>query len=87
MRRGPAVPRPFYEPARIVQEVERHLALLRARGEQVDYLSFVPDGEPTLDVKLGEMIDRMCPLGIPIAVISNGSLLSRKDVREQVAKA
>jgi wyosine [tRNA(Phe)-imidazoG37] synthetase (radical SAM superfamily) len=25
--------------------------LLRARGEQVDYLSFVPDGEPTLDVK------------------------------------
>jgi wyosine [tRNA(Phe)-imidazoG37] synthetase (radical SAM superfamily) len=81
------VPRPFYEPAQIVQEVERHLVLLRARGEQVDYLSFVPDGEPTLDVKLGEMIDRLRPLGIPIAVISNGSLFSREDVREQVAKA
>jgi wyosine [tRNA(Phe)-imidazoG37] synthetase (radical SAM superfamily) len=81
------VPRPFYEPARIVQEVARHLALLRARGEQVDYLSFVPDGEPTLDVKLGETIESLRPLGIPIAVISNGSLLSREDVRAQVAKA
>jgi wyosine [tRNA(Phe)-imidazoG37] synthetase (radical SAM superfamily) len=81
------IPRPFYEPARSVQDVQQHLALLRARGEQVDYLSFVPDGEPTLDAKPGETIDRLRPLGIPIAVISNGSLLSRKDVGEQVAKA
>jgi wyosine [tRNA(Phe)-imidazoG37] synthetase (radical SAM superfamily) len=83
-------PRQFYEPARIVQEVQRHLALLSERGErgeQVDYLTFVPDGEPTLDSRLGETIERQHPLGIPIAVITNGSLLFREDVREQLAKA
>lgn len=79
--------RTFYEPARIVQEVRRHLALLRERGEQVDYLTFVPDGEPTLDAKLGETIERLRPLGIPIAIITNGSLLTREGVREQIAAA
>jgi wyosine [tRNA(Phe)-imidazoG37] synthetase (radical SAM superfamily) len=53
----------------------------------VDYLTFVPDGEPTLDDQLGETIERLGPLGIPIAVISNGSLLSREDVRERLSKA
>ncbi len=80
-------PRSFYKPARIVQEVRRHLALLSERGEQVDYLTFVPDGEPTLDSGLDEIIERLRPMGIPIAVISNGSLLFRKDVRERLNRA
>jgi wyosine [tRNA(Phe)-imidazoG37] synthetase (radical SAM superfamily) len=80
-------PRPFYKPSRIVEEVERHLVLLRERGEEVDYLTFVPDGEPTLDTRLAEMIDGLRPLGLPVAVISNGSLLFREDVRERLAQA
>jgi wyosine [tRNA(Phe)-imidazoG37] synthetase (radical SAM superfamily) len=86
-RRTEVAPRAFYAPAEIVREVERHLSRLRRRGERVDYLSFVPDGEPTLDERLGETIDRLRPFGVPIAVISNGSLLSRKDVRERLSKA
>ena len=81
------VPRAFYPPARIIESVERHLERLHERGEGVDYLSFVPDGEPTLDCHLGETIDGLKPLGIPIAVISNGSLLSREAVRAALSKA
>ena len=81
------VPRAFYPPDRIVRDVERHLSQLRDRGERVDYLTFVPDGEPTLDAHLGEAIERLKPLGIPVAVISNGSLLYREDVRECLNKA
>lgn len=47
----------------------------------MDYLTFVPDGEPTLDIALGESIDALRDLGIPIAVITNSTLLSRNEVR------
>jgi wyosine [tRNA(Phe)-imidazoG37] synthetase (radical SAM superfamily) len=53
----------------------------------VDYLTFVPDGEPGLDVNLGRSIELLRPLGIPIAVISNASLLWREDVRAVTGKA
>jgi len=86
-RRTEVVPHAFYDPERIVRDVERHLSQLRERGECVDYLTFVPDGEPTLDDHLGDTIERLRPLGIPIAVISNGSLLSRQDVRERLSQA
>jgi hypothetical protein len=33
--------------------VRRRLELLASRGERVDYVTFVPDGEPTLDASLG----------------------------------
>jgi wyosine [tRNA(Phe)-imidazoG37] synthetase (radical SAM superfamily) len=54
---------------------------LKERGECVDYLTFVPDGEPTLDTHLSEEIDRLRSVGIPIAVISNGSLAWNSNVR------
>lgn len=77
----------FYSPDRIFQEVQNHLALVRARNEKVDYLTFVPDGEPTLDINLGRMIDQLRPLKLPIAVISNASLLWNEEVREALGKA
>jgi wyosine [tRNA(Phe)-imidazoG37] synthetase (radical SAM superfamily) len=81
------VPREFYAPDRICQEVETRLAQIRETGSHVDYLTFVPDGEPTLDALLGESIERLRPLGIPVAVISNASLLWHKAVREALMKA
>ena len=50
-------------------------------GERVDYLTFVPDIEPTLDANLGILIKSLRPLAIPIAVISNASLLWQPEVR------
>jgi wyosine [tRNA(Phe)-imidazoG37] synthetase (radical SAM superfamily) len=75
-------PHAFYPPKEILLSVEKRLEALQRRGEGVDWLTFVPDGEPTLDVNLGTTIDLLRPLGIPIAVITNGSLLWREEVRE-----
>jgi len=77
----------FFEPQEILREVQEKLEKTRSVGEVVDYLSFVPDGEPTLDVHLGSTIDLLRTLGIPIAVISNSSLLWRADVRRDLARA
>jgi wyosine [tRNA(Phe)-imidazoG37] synthetase (radical SAM superfamily) len=82
-----AARRAFYAEDEIVADVARKVDDARLAGEPVDYLTFVPDGEPTLDISLGRVIDRLRPLGIKIAVISNGSLLWRSDVRETLANA
>ena len=80
-------PRPFYEPGEILAAVEQRLEEAALAGEGVDYLTFVPDGEPTLDIHLGETIARLKPLGVKIAVISNASLLWREEVRERLLEA
>jgi wyosine [tRNA(Phe)-imidazoG37] synthetase (radical SAM superfamily) len=80
-------PRGFFRPEDIRQAVTARLEAVRQAEERIDYLTFVPDGEPTLDEHLGEAIDLLRPLGIPIAVISNGSLLWREEVRKRLGKA
>jgi wyosine [tRNA(Phe)-imidazoG37] synthetase (radical SAM superfamily) len=80
-------PRCFYPPERIAEAVAGRLKRLRDRGESVDYLTFVPDGEPTLDAGLGEAIDLLRPFDIPVAVISNASLLWREEVRANLGRA
>jgi len=78
---------PFYEPREILQETEEKIAKTREIGLRIDYLTFVADGEPTLDVNLGREIEMLRPLGIKVAVITNGSLISLEDVRADLAKA
>ena len=80
-------PRAFRPPQKIISAVTRRVEVLRESGEQVDFLTFVPDGEPTLDHHLGEEIDGLRSLSVPIAVISNGSLAWREDVRAALGKA
>ena len=77
----------FYEPQRVYEEVARRVNTFRPLGEGIDYISFVPDGEPTLDINLGEEIGLIRPLNIPIAVITNGTLLHLPDVRRDLARA
>lgn len=77
----------FYAPEDIFQAVSEHLKKLASANETVDYLTFVPDGEPTLDINLGKTIELLQPLNIPVAVISNASLLWRKNVRAAIGKA
>ncbi|HRM68081.1 MAG TPA: radical SAM protein [Thauera phenylacetica] len=80
-------PRPSYRPEEILRQVRMRLEAVRAHGDAVDYLTFVPDGEPTLDSRLGESIDALRELGLPIAVISNASLLWHADVRSALRRA
>lgn len=77
----------FYAASDIAHEVRGKLLRLVARGERLDYLSLVPDGEPALDVHLGDLIEALKPFGIPIAVISNASLITREDVRCELMAA
>jgi len=77
----------FYNPEKILNEVEHKVKEAMGRGEQIDYLTFVPDGEPTLDINLGKEIGLLKKLSIKIAVISNSSLIWRKDVRDDLSKA
>ncbi|WP_455208896.1 radical SAM protein [Kaarinaea lacus] len=81
------VPHPFYDPEVIVRTVTQLVHAAQDSGEKIDYLTFVPDGEPTLDVNLGKTIDLLQPLGIRIAVISNASLLWKNEVIEMLNKA
>lgn len=77
----------FYDPKEILRVVRERVEQAKRVGESVDYLTVVADGEPTLDVRLGEAIDVLGSLGRPIAVISNASLLWRADVRDDLARA
>jgi wyosine [tRNA(Phe)-imidazoG37] synthetase (radical SAM superfamily) len=80
-------PSSFYDPRSVAAAVADKVVQARESGEPVDYLTFVPDGEPTLDENLGAAIDALKPLEIPIAVITNGTLIDRPGVREALGKA
>ena len=78
---------PFYEPEDIIKSVGKQVKKAIKKGEPIDYLTFVSDGEPTLDVNLGYEIDLLKSLGIKIGVITNASLIFREDVRADLMKA
>ena len=79
--------RSFYSPQDICDEVRQMVKSSSDLALPIDYLSFVPDGEPTLDINLGQEIDMLRSLGRKIAVITNASLIWDEKVREDLAKA
>jgi wyosine [tRNA(Phe)-imidazoG37] synthetase (radical SAM superfamily) len=79
--------RAFYEPETVLRDVQDKVEKVGEAGETIDYLTLVPDGEPTLDINLGREIELLRPLGIKIAVITNTSLIWREDIRKELMKA
>ncbi|MDZ7626709.1 MAG: radical SAM protein [Ignavibacteriaceae bacterium] len=79
--------REFYPLEEIVTEISERVEQLKNSAERIDYITFVPDGEPTLDINIGKAIQLIKPLGIKIAVITNSSLLWDKEVREDLLLA
>jgi len=77
----------LYQPEEIAHSVKEKVRQAKEKGEPIDYLTFVPDGEPTLDINLGKEIELVKSLGLKIAVISNASLIWRDDVRQDLQKA
>ena len=77
----------FYQPVDVLNEVQRKVAMANNRNEKIDYLTFVSDGEPTLDVNIGEEISLLKQTGISVAVLTNASLLWSSDVREDLLEA
>lgn len=85
--RMPVERQAFYKTDEILRDVERKIAESGAAREPIDYLTIVPDGEPTLDLHLGAEIRRLRALGPKVAVISNASLIWREDVRAELGEA
>ncbi len=75
----------FYKPEEIKKQVKEVIEKLKEK--EIDYISFVPDGEPTIDINLGKEIEILKEFGIKIAVITNSSLIWREDVRNDLKKA
>jgi len=76
----------FYKPEVLLREVEQHLNKLD-KNHFPDFLTFVANGEPTLDVNLGIEIDLLKKFGIPVAVITNASLIYQPEVVTELLKA
>jgi wyosine [tRNA(Phe)-imidazoG37] synthetase (radical SAM superfamily) len=68
----------------VLDELERALGA----GDAPDYISLAGSGEPTLNEGLGELIGRIKELtDIPVAVLTNGSLLWMSEVRDALMSA
>ena len=71
-----------------VDEVAGEVKLRLAEGLEADFLTIGGSGEPTLNSRLGRLIDQIKGLtDIPVAVLTNGSLLYEEEVRQACAKA
>jgi wyosine [tRNA(Phe)-imidazoG37] synthetase (radical SAM superfamily) len=77
----------FYDPEDVRISVQDRATKAGKTGQAIDYLTFVPDGEPTLDINLGLEIERLKNLNLPIAVITNASLIWRQDVGKHLLNA
>jgi wyosine [tRNA(Phe)-imidazoG37] synthetase (radical SAM superfamily) len=61
------------------------LELKDALATRPDYITLSGSGEPTLHARLGEVVDRIKSMtNVPLAVLTNGSLLWDEDVRQQL---
>ena len=75
----------FYPPQDIAAEIREAVQL---HGRELDYVTFVGEGEPTLCVDIGHLISETRNLcDVPIAVITNGSLLSMREVRAELSQS
>lgn len=77
--------RDYVPPDEVVAEIRE---ALRAHGDGVDWITFGGSGEPTLHASLGRMIREVKGLTtVPVAVLTNGALLHRRDVRRDLLAA
>ena len=59
--------------------------LSEVNEDDLDYITFVPDGEPTLDRSLSEHVKTIRELSDkPIAILTNSTLISIEDVRRDL---
>lgn len=73
----------FFSKEEILSEIEDAL-----ENKAIDYITFVGDGEPTLSKDLGWLIEECkARWTIPVAVITNGSLLSDAALRRELGRA
>jgi wyosine [tRNA(Phe)-imidazoG37] synthetase (radical SAM superfamily) len=76
----------YFVPEVILAQVQA--ALAAHRPGDIDWITFVGSGEPTLHASLGLLIRQVKTLtDLPVAVITNGSLLYLPEIREELSAA
>jgi len=71
-----------------VDSVIKEIKQVIDQNSDIDYITFSGSGEPTLNSDIGEMIRKVKSFTqIPVAVLTNGSLLRQKEVREDLSSA
>ncbi len=79
-----AVRKSFFDPDELLQEFRE----LIEDKSHLDYITFSGSGEPTLNSDIGYLIREMKKLSpFPIAVLTNGTLLHRTDVQNDLLEA
>jgi wyosine [tRNA(Phe)-imidazoG37] synthetase (radical SAM superfamily) len=80
------VRREYFPRADILAEVKNALSV--HQPGKIDWITFVGSGEPTLHSGIGWLIRQVKALtSLPVAVITNGALLYRPEVREELLPA
>jgi len=78
------VRRKFVDIDAVVREVAERLG----EGVRADYITIGGSGEPTLNSELGDLIDGLHRVtDVPVAVLTNGTLFYREDVRAECRRA
>lgn len=76
----------YFPPRDILAEVRE--ALTTHKPGEIDWVTFVGSGEPALHISIGWLIHQVKELTqLPVAVITNGSLLYLPEVRRELAAA
>ncbi|MFC1781033.1 radical SAM protein [Planctomycetota bacterium] len=71
-----------------VDSIIAELEISLSAGLKTDFITVAGSGEPTLNSRLGEIIDRIKQItNIPIALVTNGTLFYMPEVRADCAKA
>jgi wyosine [tRNA(Phe)-imidazoG37] synthetase (radical SAM superfamily) len=64
--------------------VKKKLSEIKAKEYKINYLHFLANGEPTLDINLWKEISLLREFGYKIAVTTNSSLIWNDDVKENL---
>ena len=76
--------RRFFPPREILAQIKAAVA----SGPRIDVITFSGSGEPTLNKDIGRLIRSIKRMTrIPVVVLTNGTLLTRGDVRRDLAAA
>jgi len=76
---------PFVEVDKVASDLNE--VLKRLDLDSVDIVTFSGTGEPTLNLKLGQIAKEVKKrvVGLPLAILTNSSLFHRKDVRKNLS--
>ena len=74
----------YYDADVIIGQIQK----AAASGQRIDYITFSGSGEPTLNVFIGQLIRELKKTTkIPVAVLTNSTLLTNRTVRQALAAA